>query len=221
MTRVLPEGSYWISAGWRYSSGSLHAAYDLACPLGTPVRSGVYGTVAATADGAHNNRPGEAIWSGKRSNWVLIYSTMNGKKVSSYYQHLSPGVKVSRGQKVKPGTLLGYSGNSGNSSGPHLHYHAYYGHSLSRYNNMTNNGQYAVYPPTKIEIVGGDEVTNEDINKVANAVVAKLKASEFEDGAFDKNSKYRKVSFKNLMSRIANRSHNANVNSKRVLDQAE
>ena len=45
---------------------------------------------------------------------------INGKHVVSEYGHLSKWV-VESGQKVKQSQIIGYSGNSGVSTGPHLH----------------------------------------------------------------------------------------------------
>jgi murein DD-endopeptidase MepM/ murein hydrolase activator NlpD len=46
--------------------------------------------------------------------------------LSSTYGHLSL-IKVSRGQKIKKGDIVGYSGNTGYSTGPHLHVSVYVG----------------------------------------------------------------------------------------------
>ena len=53
--------------------------------------------------------------------WVLI-EHQNG--LSSLYAHLSR-IKASAGQEINTGDLVGYSGNSGYSTGPHLHFTVY------------------------------------------------------------------------------------------------
>jgi len=45
----------------------------------------------------------------------------HGQDIKSLYGHLSQ-VSVKAGQKVERGTLIAYTGNTGRSSGPHLHY---------------------------------------------------------------------------------------------------
>lgn len=150
------KGRYRVTAGYRYSSGELHAATDYACPMSTALYAVRDGVILAASDGVQNNKPGERIYSGKPSNFIVLgYKTKNGHKRSVYYQHLSPGLKVKTGQKVKAGQLLGYSGNTGNSSGPHLHIAAWKGwlsnpgSSYSRYAYMSNPS-ILIYPPRKV-----------------------------------------------------------------------
>ena len=123
---ILSAGPHRITALLRYSSGRSHGAIDIACPTGTKLFAPFSGLVTASSDGVPNNRPGENIWSGKPSNWILLkckIRTTTGRKQDAtiFLQHLSPGLRVKTGQQVKKGQLLGFTGNSGNSTGPHLH----------------------------------------------------------------------------------------------------
>ncbi len=117
--------SYPVTTMLRYSSGKIHGGIDIAMPIGTHVYAPMAGTVLACNDGVHNNAKGERIYSGKPSNWILLQvqiKNTSGKLRCAimYFQHLSPGLNVAVGQKVDAGDLLAHSGNSGNSTGPHL-----------------------------------------------------------------------------------------------------
>lgn len=84
-----------------------HHGQDFRCPVGTPV----YATGAGTVFFSGNEGDGYG-------NQVLID---HGYGFRSLYGHLSSFI-VRPGQKINRGDLLGYSGNTGLSSGPHLHY---------------------------------------------------------------------------------------------------
>ena len=98
------------SSGRLYASGT-HNGIDLRASVGTPVSSMLSGTVIGTGD-TDLTCPGASY--GK---WVLIKHS-NG--LASLYAHFSL-IKVGKGQVVNTGDLVGYSGNTGYSTGPHLH----------------------------------------------------------------------------------------------------
>lgn len=83
-----------------------HTGDDYACPVGTSVRATVSGTV-------------------KDLNWGSAYGTHivieSADKVRQLYAHLSKKL-VKVGQKVTAGQEIAKSGNTGRSTGPHLHY---------------------------------------------------------------------------------------------------
>lgn len=158
MAKALPlkKGSYWVSAKWRYSSGSGHFAYDLATNgTGHPVYSITDGTVVACNDGVWDNYTHGlgGPFSGKASNWIVIQfkNRKTGKTNYAFYQHLKRGIKVKKGQRVQPGQHIGNVGLTGNTSGPHLHLavadHKYYG---DRYSYMKNNGGGATWTPMSV-----------------------------------------------------------------------
>lgn len=88
-----------------------HNGVDFGVPTGTQVKSVLSGTVQAT--GNTDAFPGCVSW-GK---WVLVKHN-NG--LTSLYAHLS-SILVDPGETVETGGLLGLSGNTGYSTGPHLH----------------------------------------------------------------------------------------------------
>jgi len=86
--------------------GEFHTGIDISCPAGRPVYASADGMVV------------EANFSGGLGKCVTIF---HGLGISTKYGHLSK-IVVKEGQKVKRGTLIGYTGSTGRSTGPHLHY---------------------------------------------------------------------------------------------------
>ena len=158
--------------GWTYSSGKPHCAWDLRTPTGTPLHAGVHGTVRDVSDGVANNAPGHNPGSGSPSNWVLVWTMCEGRPATVYFQHLSPGVLVRPGQRVDPGTLLGHTGNSGNSSGPHLHLSTQWDHvePWDRYRDLNSGGKTTIWPPDRVfvEHQEEDDMTPEQAEILGN-----------------------------------------------------
>lgn len=98
-----------------YGGRAYHPGVDFGVPRGTPIKAPLTGTVRAT--GNTDIVPGCYSW-GK---WTLIDHT-NG--LSTLYAHQDV-INVVAGQKVKTGDIIGYSGNTGYSTGPHLHFTVY------------------------------------------------------------------------------------------------
>lgn len=99
-----------VDAKRLYSSGT-HNGIDLRAARGTPIKAVLTGVVQATG----NTDAQYGCYSyGK---WVLIKHE-NG--LSSLYGHLDL-IKVSQGQPVLTGEVIGYSGQTGYATGPHLH----------------------------------------------------------------------------------------------------
>ena len=92
------------SFGWRW--GRMHEGIDLAVPSGTPVVASAAGTVIV------------AGWMGGYGNLVVID---HGNGLATAYGH-NTSVAVSYGQTVAQGQLISYSGSTGHSTGPHVHF---------------------------------------------------------------------------------------------------
>jgi len=90
--------------GWRW--GRLHAGIDIAVGSGTPVVAAAGGTVVI------------AGWLGGYGNLVVVD---HGNGTATAYGHNS-AVTVGTGQFVAQGQLIAYSGSTGHSTGPHVHF---------------------------------------------------------------------------------------------------
>jgi len=94
--------------------GSGHNGIDYPTPVGTPVYAAADGTVTFAGDGRNNS------WMGwQAGNCILL---KHSDKYTGYAHLNNGGIKVSNGQAVKKGQLIGYTGSTGNSTGPHLHF---------------------------------------------------------------------------------------------------
>ncbi len=93
-------------------NGNSHNGVDFRASIGTPVKSSADGFVKAIGD---TDKECRGVSYGK---WVLVEHN-NG--LSTLYAHFSL-VKVAAGQQVKTGQIIGYSGETGYCTGPHLHY---------------------------------------------------------------------------------------------------
>ena len=92
------------SFGWRW--GRMHEGIDIAVPSGTPVVASASGTVIV------------AGWTGGYGNLVVVD---HGNGIATAYAH-NTSVAAGLGQQVAQGQLIAYSGNTGNSTGPHIHF---------------------------------------------------------------------------------------------------
>jgi murein DD-endopeptidase MepM/ murein hydrolase activator NlpD len=98
------EGQFTSPFGQRW--GRLHAGIDIAVPTGTAVRAADAGTITI------------AGWTGGYGNYVCIDV---GSGLTACGAHNSQ-LKVRVGQRVARGEVIALSGNTGNSTGPHVHF---------------------------------------------------------------------------------------------------
>ncbi len=104
----------WITSmfGGRQSPGGIgstnHKGVDIGTPMRTPILAAKSGTVTW------------ASWNGGYGECVIIY---HGKGNSTLYGHLDNGAyNVKVGDTVRQGDVIAWSGTTGNSTGPHLHF---------------------------------------------------------------------------------------------------
>jgi murein DD-endopeptidase MepM/ murein hydrolase activator NlpD len=111
----------YVSQG--YNGESTHKglsayAVDFPVPTGTPVYAAREGVVVGSE--GSNNVGGASPEYRQYANYVIIEHSDG--TMGNYYHLKQGGNAVAIGQKVAKGDLLGYSGNTGYSSGPHLHF---------------------------------------------------------------------------------------------------
>ncbi len=97
-----------LSSPFGYRRGVFHKGLDVAAPVGTPV--------TACADG-------KVIFTGTRKkfrSYGNICLLDHGNGVYTQYAHLND-IKVKKGAKIRQGQRIGSVGNTGRSTGPHLH----------------------------------------------------------------------------------------------------
>ena len=103
----LPVYGYTFTSGFKWRWGKLHSGVDLAVAEGTPVYAADNGKVIVAEDSGNGY-----------GNYIII-DHQNGFK--TLYGHNSE-LLVSVGDIVAKGDKIAFSGNTGNSTGPHLHF---------------------------------------------------------------------------------------------------
>jgi hypothetical protein len=116
----LPCDSTTVTAYYRYWNGgdiknhgvrsNYHNAIDFGCLSGDPIYAVADGTVSEI---------------GYQSSGFGNYLVISHGTLSSLYGHLKFAPLYQKGDYVTKGTIIGYAGSTGNSSGPHLHFELY------------------------------------------------------------------------------------------------
>ncbi|WP_338754126.1 M23 family metallopeptidase [Bacillus sp. FJAT-52991] len=109
------------------SRGGKHYGIDIAKSGTVPIKASASGTVS------------KSYYSSSYGEVVFIKHNINGVPYETVYAHMKSGSrKVSAGQKVNQGTVIGYMGNTGHSSGQHLHFELHKGTWNSSKSNAVN-----------------------------------------------------------------------------------
>jgi len=107
-----------ISSGFGYRNipvlgfSGLHRGIDFAVPIGTPVMVAGDGEVII------------AGWHKLYGYRVMVRHANHYDTMYAHFSRIAPGIVP--GVRVKQGQVIGYSGNTGNSTGPHCHYEVHY-----------------------------------------------------------------------------------------------
>jgi murein DD-endopeptidase MepM/ murein hydrolase activator NlpD len=91
---------------WSEGAGEHHSGLDIGAARGTPVTAPAPGTV---------------VFTGSHAEYGIALVIDHGNDIRTLYGHLSR-VDVVPGQTIERGQLVALTGNTGRSSGPHLHY---------------------------------------------------------------------------------------------------
>ncbi|MEM6648980.1 MAG: peptidoglycan DD-metalloendopeptidase family protein [Pseudomonadota bacterium] len=89
---------------------TMHRGLDFGGPMNTPI---------------HTTAPGRVTFTGRKGGYGLIVEVDHGNGFLTKYAHLNK-IKVRRGQKLDLYDTVGLLGNTGRSTGPHLHYEVVY-----------------------------------------------------------------------------------------------
>ncbi len=120
-----PVPGYISANSFHYPNGSIHMGLDIAVDLRTPIYAPANGIIlyannpVPTNSGYIGNRDGYPAGTG---NSIQMICRVNGTTYALSFFHMAQeNFSVRAGQKVSVGQLLGLSGNTGNTTGPHCH----------------------------------------------------------------------------------------------------
>jgi murein DD-endopeptidase MepM/ murein hydrolase activator NlpD len=99
---------YPITGGW-----FMHNGVDLRSSCGSPQYASASGTVVGIGYAASNGTHGNQV--------IINHGVLNGRSTATVYNHLSR-FAVSTGQRVSKGQVIGYTGETGNVTGCHVHF---------------------------------------------------------------------------------------------------
>ena len=120
-----PVPGYISANSFHYPNGSIHMGADIAVSIGTPMYAPANGIIlyannpVPTNSGYIGNRDGYPAGTG---NSIHMITSVNGTTYALSFFHMAQeSFMVRAGDVVQAGQLLGLSGNTGNTTGPHCH----------------------------------------------------------------------------------------------------
>jgi hypothetical protein len=175
-TRNLPPSDWIIQAFGNYQPDG-HTGVDYPCPIGTQVRAVTGGTVLHVGwmAGTYVDNP----W------WInpgfagYVYVVDHGSFIGIYGHCKDASNWVNKGDRVTEGQTLGLSGNTGASTGPHLHFEALPdGYVLNSYmygridpaTLFTGSLSYASAESIKPLTPEGDELSAQEVQIIVDAI---------------------------------------------------
>lgn len=176
----LPVGTYWTSSPFGMRWGRLHAGEDLAAITGTPFHAVGPGVVWQAWDASGGG------W------WTRLDLDAGGfagyGHADAYADPDGPGPAANyNGRHVPTGTVLGWVGNTGASSGPHLHFalapNGVYVNPRPYLADADANNRHVGYRPPPLPTIE-DIMTPEDREWITGALTAHRLATEATVGAW-------------------------------------
>jgi murein DD-endopeptidase MepM/ murein hydrolase activator NlpD len=109
-----------LGTGWKWvrGFGPEHSGVDFGAPLGTPVYAFEGGTIVYARDASSDPNAGKAHAGGGGN---VVNVRLGNGSLTEQYAHLDT-IAVKSGDVIKTGQLIGTVGQTGNATGPHLHF---------------------------------------------------------------------------------------------------
>ena len=180
------SGSYPITQYYGETvTSAFHTGIDYATPMKTPIIASADGVIRFSG------------WDKTGYGFCVIIE--HDLTHSTLYAHLTLLMTFYMGQKVKQGDLLGYSGTTGNSTGPHLHFEA----------RRTWNNYKSHFNPFDLPLMSVDDSIGKPVSAIVDqppvpAVPALREASDLKQNV-------------EVVAALGAYAHNADFTSKRVL----
>lgn len=125
---IQPADGYVSSPfGWRFGGSDWHQGVDIANSQGTPIKAVANGVVSKVITTCSQNSSSNCQGT-TYGNYIRVKHVVNGQSYETLYGHLyRVDASIAVGKQVTQGQVIAQMGNSGNSSGPHLHFEIHNG----------------------------------------------------------------------------------------------